>query len=132
MHVAHVGHVVDPLKLLGRHVLEAGEHRGHRVVHPHVDRSERLLHLWGGLLHRLVVGDIERDRQRDPTRILDVMRGAIQPALTACQQRHPIATRGELARHSPAHPGTGAGHHHHTFGNRLLHCFTTFRFLPVR
>ena len=58
VHGAEVGHLGHAQELLGRHVADLGEDRGHRDVDPDVDRAELGLDARGGALDRVGVGDV--------------------------------------------------------------------------
>jgi hypothetical protein len=110
-HVAEVRHLGRAPKLLGRDIEEPREDRGHRVVHPHVDRPELVLDQGCRLLDRLVVRHIERERERLRSTAFHLSARAFEAVLAARDERDlrgPLPC--ELDRRRAADAGRGAGH----------------------
>ena len=121
VHVPQVGDLGDASELRGRQVRDWGQRADERVVHPHLDRPEPVLHFGGRRLDRVRVRDIHRQRQRLATGRPDVLSRGRQPFLASGQQRHPVPARGEPPGHRAPDPAAGPGHHHHTSLTWLSH-----------
>jgi len=113
VHRSQVDDLGDPPELLGADLGGGSEHRGHRGVHPGVDRAGLGLHPVRGVGHLIRVRHVHRNRQRMPAGGPHVPRGAGETHLTPGQQRHRGAALGEHRRRGAADPAAGTGHHDH-------------------
>ena len=114
MDVPQVRHLGHPPEVGGGHVLDRGEHRRHRVVHPHVDRPE---------LAPRPARPPARPRRRRPRRPAGpapARRAASTSRAAASSPSRPRASSptrrpvpGELPDDRPADPGRRPGDHHH-------------------
>lgn len=105
---AEVGDLCHPFELIGRNILHPGEHRGHGVVDPDVDRAELLFDLRGRAVDLLGVGHIGAYRQRPSATGLDVAYGRVESRLATCEQSDAGTGPGEGDRGGAADAGAGA------------------------
>ena len=121
VHLAHEGHVHHPAELLQAHVEKAREDAGEGIVHPDVDPSELLYRSVGGAAHRFGVGNVGRNDERLPAKLLDLACGGFEPFLAAGKKRHRAASASKLASGRAADPGRRA-RDHSNIGHPAVRC----------
>ena len=88
-----VGHLGDPLELLGLDVDEPGEHRGEGDVDPDVDLAQLLLDPVGHLVDGRGVCGVDDVRRGRVAARLDVTTGAVQAASSSRANSATVAPR---------------------------------------
>ena len=109
-HRSQVGDLGRPLELLRLDVLEKREHRRHRVVHPHVDRPERVLGRARRSVDGLEVRHVSRQHERLAARLLDLAARALEPVAPARDEADAHARCGETANDRAADAARRARH----------------------
>jgi len=113
VHEPQIGDLGDPPELVRAHLPHRREHRGHGVVHPHVDGSERLLDLRRRREQLVGVGNVGRGAEGRGAQFLDLAPHVLEGLRVAGDQAELGAGAGEPVRGGAADAGRRPGDHHH-------------------
>src|SRR5919198_3573031 len=111
VHRSEVGDLRGTPELLRGDFVDWREDGDHRVVHPHVDGPEGLLHRPCGLLHLPGVRHVGGQDHRPASRGVGVLGRAFQPLHPPGEQSETGASPGESFRRGPPDPRGGARDH---------------------
>jgi hypothetical protein len=111
VHGAEIGHFGDAPELGRRDGVERAEHGHHRIVDPHVDRTEDRLDPVRCSLDLRGLGDVDGQDERPTAGCLDLPARPFQAVTAARDQADQSAARPERARGGTADPGRCAGDH---------------------
>ena len=103
-HLAEERGLDGPLEVGRFNLPGGGERGGHGVVHPHVDGSELILDLAGGVLDGDEVGHVGGQGQAPLAVTLDLGDRRIEPGLAPGQDGHVPAVIGQGHRRRPPDP----------------------------
>jgi len=93
------------LIFFGREVFELRKHVRERIVHPNIDRSERLLDLCRGSLDGVGIGDVGRDRKGLAADGFDLPARGLESLRTSRKQTDMRALLRKLRHGRAADPG---------------------------
>jgi hypothetical protein len=91
--------------------MDRGEHADHRVIHPHIDRSELVFDGLRCALDGWCIGDVRCYCQRGTTALLDLIRGGGERILAARNQTDPRAAISKCAGARAPHARARTGNH---------------------
>src|SRR5699024_4453426 len=109
VNVTEIVHFGDPLELLRADLAELGEHGGEGDIDPHIDRTEGPFHRLRRGLHVLVIGDVDLEGHRRPTRRFDLVTRSLQALLPAGEEGHFRAGCAEGGSARPSDPTACTG-----------------------